>query len=96
MRWRCRLTNSVYAGVLARRGGDERLACIDLAEALIAKYAQMETKASVDGVEFGRVGEPSGGVAHAGRPAARRDRGRGADGARSGLIQRGPSAPARL
>jgi hypothetical protein len=43
--------DAVYAGVLARRGGDERLACIDLAEALIAKYAQAETKASVDGVE---------------------------------------------
>lgn len=43
--------DAVYAGVLARRGGSERLASIDLAEALIAKYAQMETKASVEGVE---------------------------------------------
>jgi hypothetical protein len=43
--------DAVYAGALARRGGDEDLAYIDLADALIAKYAQMETKASVDGVE---------------------------------------------
>jgi hypothetical protein len=43
--------DAVYAGVLARRGNDERLATLDLADALIAKYAQLETKASVDGVE---------------------------------------------
>lgn len=43
--------DAVYAGVLARRGGDERLATVDLADALINKYAQMETKASVEGVE---------------------------------------------
>jgi hypothetical protein len=48
--------DSVYAGVLARRGNDERQATIDLADALIAKYAQMETKASVDGVESAEWG----------------------------------------
>jgi hypothetical protein len=42
--------DAVYDGVLARRGGNERQATIDLAEALIAKYAQLETKALVEGV----------------------------------------------
>jgi hypothetical protein len=43
--------DAVYAGVLARRGGDERLATLDLVRALIAKYAQAETKAAVEGIE---------------------------------------------
>ena len=42
--------DAVYAGVLARRGNDERQATLDLADSLIARYAQLETKATVDGV----------------------------------------------
>jgi hypothetical protein len=48
--------DAVYDGALARRGGSERQALIDLAEALIAKYAQLETKASVEGVESAEWG----------------------------------------
>lgn len=48
--------DAVYAGVLARRGDDEDLAYIDLGDALIAKYAQMETKAAVEGVESAEWG----------------------------------------
>lgn len=48
--------DAVYAGALARRGNDEAKATLDLAEALIAKYAQMETKAAVEGVESAEWG----------------------------------------
>ena len=48
--------DAVYDGVLARRGNDERRATLDLAEALIAKYAQLETKAAVEGVESAEWG----------------------------------------
>lgn len=48
--------DAVYAGVLARRGDNERLATIDLGEALIAKYAQLETRAAVEGVESAEWG----------------------------------------
>jgi hypothetical protein len=43
--------DAVYAGALALHGNDERMAGLELVRALIGKYAQMETKASVDGVE---------------------------------------------
>lgn len=43
--------DSVYAGALALHENDERRAGLELVRALIGKYAQMETKAAVDGVE---------------------------------------------
>ena len=39
--------DAVYDGVLARRGGDERLSTIDMADALVNRYAQEPSKADL-------------------------------------------------
>lgn len=43
--------DAIYDGVLARRGNDERLALIDLADALYSRYAQEPSRAEISNVE---------------------------------------------
>jgi hypothetical protein len=48
--------DDVYLGLLAYHGEDERQATIELAEALVSKYAQQETEAAVEGQESAKWG----------------------------------------
>lgn len=48
--------DAVYLGILAGQSQDERRATIALADALVVKHSQQETKASIDGVESAEWG----------------------------------------